>query len=490
MTNSELNSKMRNATKWSTVTEVVAKLISPITNMILARLLVPEAFGVIATITMITSLADLLTDAGFQKYLIQHKFKNENELYQYANVAFMSNLFISILVWVIIAVYNNRLANILGNPGTGIAIIVATLQLPLTALTSVQMGIYRRKLDFKTLFYRRIVSVIIPLIVTVPLAILNFNYWSLIIGNLVGQIANAIILTIKSEWKPKLFFEGDILKNMLSFSIWSLIESVTVWISTYIDTFIIGKWLDAYYLGLYKNSINMVNAIMNVITATVTPVLTSGLAKLQDDKKRYEETFFKWQRLLGWIVVPMGIGIFIFRDLATKILLGNQWKEATDIIGIVALVMPFKILLSNMISICYLSKGKPKLSVISQMLYIIPTIIISIIFIQRGFWTFVYVRNLFIIELIIINLIIMNNIIKISAIKMLKNIIKPVIATTIMSILVYPISIVTDSVIIQLVAIVFSIMIYIVLMYIFGKADFNLIKKEILKKGKRGNESV
>ena len=66
MLNNELNSKMKIATKWSTITEVTAKLISPITNMILARILVPEAFGVIATITMITSLADVLTDAGFQ----------------------------------------------------------------------------------------------------------------------------------------------------------------------------------------------------------------------------------------------------------------------------------------------------------------------------------------------------------------------------------------------------------------------------------------
>ena len=226
MLNNELNSKMKIATKWSTITEVTAKLISPITNMILARILVPEAFGVIATITMITSLADVLTDAGFQKYLIQHNFRNEEELYKYANVAFGANLIISILMWIMIMLYSETLAKFLGSPGTGLAITVATLQLPLTALTSIQIGLYRRKLDFKTLFYRRIISVIIPLIVTVPLAILKFDYWSLIIGNLIGQIANAIVLTIKSEWKLKIFFKIDILKNMFSFSSWSIRELI------------------------------------------------------------------------------------------------------------------------------------------------------------------------------------------------------------------------------------------------------------------------
>ena len=70
---------MGNATKWSTITEVIAKLISPITNMILARIISAEAFGVVATITMITSFADMFTDAGFQKYLVQHDFEDEDE---------------------------------------------------------------------------------------------------------------------------------------------------------------------------------------------------------------------------------------------------------------------------------------------------------------------------------------------------------------------------------------------------------------------------
>ena len=68
------NKVVVNATKWSAITEVVAKLISPITSMVLARLLAPEAFGVVATITMIVTFAEIFTDAGFQKYLIQHEF--------------------------------------------------------------------------------------------------------------------------------------------------------------------------------------------------------------------------------------------------------------------------------------------------------------------------------------------------------------------------------------------------------------------------------
>jgi PST family polysaccharide transporter len=76
MSTNELNKKIQLSIKWSGITEIVAKSIVPIINMILVRILTPEAFGVIAIVTMITSFADIFTDAGFQKYLIQKKFDN------------------------------------------------------------------------------------------------------------------------------------------------------------------------------------------------------------------------------------------------------------------------------------------------------------------------------------------------------------------------------------------------------------------------------
>lgn len=88
MKDKQLYRKITIATKWSFITEIVAKIIVPLTNMILARILAPEAFGVIATITMIISFADMFTDAGFQKYIVQQEFKNERDKYSNANVAF------------------------------------------------------------------------------------------------------------------------------------------------------------------------------------------------------------------------------------------------------------------------------------------------------------------------------------------------------------------------------------------------------------------
>ena len=191
--NKRFNNKVVNATKWSSITEVSAKLVSPITNMILARLLVPEAFGVIATITMITSFVEMFTDAGFQKYLVQREFKDVKEKHKYANVAFLTNLVLSIFLWLLITIFNEQIAKLVGNPGLGLVIIIACVQLPITSFSSIQMSLYRRAFEFKTLFLVRMISVFIPLIVTIPLAYIGLSYWSLIIGTLIMHLSNAVI---------------------------------------------------------------------------------------------------------------------------------------------------------------------------------------------------------------------------------------------------------------------------------------------------------
>ena len=91
----DLNRSIARATKWSVLAELFSKISPPIVNMVLARLLVPEAFGIVASIAIITSFADIFTDAGFQKYIIQHEYDDETHLNLSLNVAFTSNFCLS-----------------------------------------------------------------------------------------------------------------------------------------------------------------------------------------------------------------------------------------------------------------------------------------------------------------------------------------------------------------------------------------------------------
>ncbi len=434
---SNQTSKVLNATKWSSITEIAAKLVAPISNMLLARLLTPEAFGVIATATMIFSFADMFTDSGFQKYLVQHEFKDAKDREESTTVAFWTNIFLSIAFWVFISIFSDQIAKLVGNPGLGKVIIVSCASLPLTSFSSIQMALYRRDFDYKTLFYVRMVAVIIPFIITVPLAFFTRSYWALIIGMISGNLSNAIILTLRSNWKPRIFYKIEKLKEMFAFSVWSLVESLSIWLTNYIGVFIVGTYLSAHYLGLYKTSMIQVNLIMNLITSATTTVLFSALSREQNNKEKFEKIFFGFQRNVGLLIIPMGVGLFLYKQFITNILLGQQWVEAANFIGLWGLVNAMKIILSNFCSEAYRAVGKPRVSVlvqVSQLVVLIPAIIYGA---KTNFETLYIMRCLVSIELIIVNLITVKATLKISPLKMIINVMPELISALVMGVCAY-----------------------------------------------------
>ncbi len=170
MSNENLNSKVVNATKWSVITEVAAKFVAPITTMVLARLLTPDAFGVLVTAQMVISFAEIFTDAGFQKYIVQHEFEDDDDKYKSTAVAFWSNLIMSLVIWLGISLFANHIAGFVGCEGNGIVIAISCVCIPLAAFSSIQMALFKREFDFKTLFWVRIVGIFVPFVVTIPLA--------------------------------------------------------------------------------------------------------------------------------------------------------------------------------------------------------------------------------------------------------------------------------------------------------------------------------
>ena len=429
----QLNNKIKNATKWSAITELIVRFLVPIVNMVLARVLTPEAFGVVATLNMIVSFAEIFTDAGFQKYLIQHDFVDNKDRQDSTNVAFWSNLALSLLVWGLIALFSDSIATLVGNPGLGNVLIIACASIPLAAFSSIQMAVYKRDLDFKTLFKVRVVSTLIPVFVTIPLAFILRSYWALVLGTLFQQLINVILLTFYSKWKPSFFYSWRKLCEMFSFTFWSMIEQISIWLTGYVDVFIVGTMLSQYYLGLYKTSSSIVGQIMGLITAATTPILFSSLSRLQNDEDGFKQLFFRFQKIVGLMIIPLGVGIYCFSDLVTELLLGSQWHEASGFIGLWGLTGSLTIVLSHYSSEVYRAKGRPKLSVLAQWLHIIvlwPTVLFTV---KYGFETLYIARSIVRLELILVNLIILYVVLKISPIKMLRNILPSIIAATIMA---------------------------------------------------------
>ena len=481
---SELNKKITNATKWSSITEITAKLTAPFTTMVLARVLTPEAFGVVATVTLIISFTQIFGDAGFQKYLIQHEFDNDDDKYKTANVAFLSNLSISLFLWIIIIIFREPLARLVGNPGLGNVFTIACVSIPLAAFSSIQMALYKRDFDFKTLFHVRIVGILIPLLITIPLALILKNYWALIIGTITVHASNAIFLTLKSKWKPNWYYSIKRLKKMLSFSSWVLLDTILIWATSYVDIFIIGIALNEYYLGLYKTSMTTVGQITAIITATIIPIMLPALSRVQNDKEELTRMVLKFQKMTSIILIPLGVGIFMFRDLITQILLGEQWSEASDFIGIWGLMSAITIIFSRFSTIIYPAVGKPRMSVVAQLAHLVvlvPTIIWAA---GYGFETLFWARSLIRFELIFVNLIISYYLVALSPWKMLKNIAPELLVSVFMGLVAYALLQIQNSTVWSFFTIAICIVVYFLSLSVFPKEKQIILKlvKQLYKR--------
>lgn len=393
----------RNAAKWSLLSEALARAITPITQLILARLLAPEAFGVLAIVIMVASFAEMLADAGFQKYLVQYEFRSETELYRAANVAFWSSMVIALVLLVMVVIFRDSIAQLVGTPDLGIPIAVAALSLPMSVFVSTQQALFRRAFVYKRLLPIRLGVALVPLVVSVPLAMYGLGYWALIIGVLAAATTNAIALTALSPWKPGLFFSFATLREMFSFSGWSLLEALSIWATTWAGTFIVGSVLSETEVGLYRQPILVVTSMFAIITAATTPILFAALSRLQDDPDGFRRFFLRFQFAVSVALLPIGVGAFFFRDFLTGLLFGPQWAQAALMFGAWALSSSIVIVFSHYCSEVFRALGKPRVSFLSQCLYM--TVMIPALYVAalHGFTTLVIVNAAIRLVAIVIN---------------------------------------------------------------------------------------
>lgn len=417
----DLGTAVAHAAWWSTLTQVISKLISPITTMVLARILTPRAFGIVALSTMVTSLSNMFSDAGFQRYLVQEQFRDQKEESRYASTAFWTNMAVSLLLVLLIAIFRNPLAVVVGAPGYGLMLVVSSLSIPLTALSGVQTALYQKRLDFKTLFGSRVGSSLLIFVVSVPLALAGSGYWALVVGNLVSNIFLAIWLTILSDWKPRLFYSWTMMLQMLSFGIWILIESFATWLNTWLGTFIISRLLTPKYVGYYNTSVNMASSITAVVTEAIIPVAYATFSKVKENRERFTDIFFRLQKYLGMVIIPVAVGCLVFNKLITLILLGRQWLGTSFFFGFWMLSGCTVVVFGYLCSEAYRALGKPKWCVVVQIAYLLPFVPTLYLGAKFGYNVFSIVVPLGRLSLCLIHLVVAKIVLDISPWRMIVN---------------------------------------------------------------------
>lgn len=469
------------ATKWSFLTQLISKIIPPLTSMILARLLAPEVFGILATITMVTSFAETFSEAGFQKYIISAKYSIDVDLQHDEDIAFWIHLGISFLTLVIVAVFSSFLCSILGNPGIEIGLVVSCLPLVIGSLTSIQTAAYHRTYSFEKPFWGQLISSIGNLTITIILSLFGFNYWAIIIGNISASLIRSLVLTIRAPWRPHFYFNIKRALEIFKFSFWIMAEGLSVWLTSWFDSFIVGSRLNSHNLGIYKNSQSVVNGLLSIPQYSITNVLLVTLSRQKDTTDEFNKTFLNSQKTLTYILLPMAAGICIFRKLVVRIAFGSGWEDAEIVVGVWALASVLRVLFVSINTAVYVAKGKPKLSLYLQlidMVFLIPTCIYGI---RYGFEKFVIIRGVVRLDIIIPSFFFLSKIFGIKFKNIASNVVRPFIGTAIMSAVGITLHEINNSMLWDFASILICIAVYFVFMFFFARQDL----KAILKLAKR-----
>ena len=480
------NKKIIGATGWSLFTQVVAKIIPPISNMILARLFAPEVFGIIATITLVTSFAETFSEGGFQKYIIKVNYDDECELQKDSDVAFWTNIIISLILWGAIAGFSVPLCSLLGNQGLEMALIIACAQIPLSSLSTIHIAFLQKKYKFRKPFFVQLISSLVTLTITLVLAFQGLGFWSIIIGNISGYVIRVVLLSIKSDWRPHFYYSFKRLKKMFSFTAWILAESIAVWLTSWFDSFLVGKKLNDHDLGIYKNSQSVVNGLLSVPQNAITNVSLVALSKNNEDQDSFTTIFLFFQRALAFLLLPIGVGVFLYRDLAVQIIFGSGWEDAGIVVGVWSLASVLRILFVSINTPAFISKGKPRISLWLQLIDIAILVPTCFIFVDKGLHDFAIIRSIARLDIIIPSFIFLYACCGISVIKVIKNVAKPFICTSVMVGVSFLLQLNGNHVWWQVVSIIICALVYCLMVFILGRKD---IKKvfEILK---NRNQSV
>lgn len=362
--------KVVRAAKWSVFSEILAKVISPITTIILARLLSQEVFGIVASLTAITSMADLLADAGFNAYIVQHQFESEKEKKATYNICFWTNIIIASTLFLIIILNRDFFSRLVGAEGYGNVLVVASFVIPLVSVSSIEMAIMKKELNFKSLGIIKIISKLIPFIVTIPLALFGYGYWSLVIGSLAGELVGMILCLYFGGFIPSFTYQTEFFRRIFSFSSWAYLESILEWLIANISVLVLATLYGMAALGVFKVAVNLVTQITSSVYALYANVYKSAIAREQFEPERFKNMFLTFQKYASVFSLPLGVGVFLFRDTATRLLLGENWMDASTLIGLYCLSCTMSISFGNFYSDAIRAKGYPKLLVIVDGIYL------------------------------------------------------------------------------------------------------------------------
>ncbi len=319
-----LKDRALGAIRWNSIDKLGQQIMQLIISVILARLLTAEEFGLIGVLLIFNALSTVLIDGGFGQALV----RKQNATVADFSTIFYFNLSISILLYCVLYLLAPYIAVFFSQDQLTIIARFYFLSIIFYALYFIQYVIVVKEMHYKKMAVVNIVSVMFSGVISIILAYNNWGVWTLVIQQLVYHILRAVLFFYFVNWKPKLLFTIQTIKEFWKFSI-NLLGTISLnVVFNYIYIIIIGRFFPVKQVGYYnqanKLSETVNSGVLQVLQNTVFPVFV----QIQDQKERFIRIFRKMTIMISFFYFPLIVVLIIVSEPLILILLSDRWTHS------------------------------------------------------------------------------------------------------------------------------------------------------------------
>jgi len=308
-----------------------------IVQIVLARLLLPEDFGVIALITIFMAIAGVFVQSGFSTALIQ---KKNTDAMDFSSVFYLS-LLVAALLYVVLFFTAPFIADFYREPQLLLVVRVLSITLFFGAVNSIQNAVVSRTMEFKRFFFSSLGGIIPSGIVGITMAYMGFGVWALVWQQLTNQLLITLILWFTVKWRPKLIFSMSRLKTLFSFGSKLLFSALLDTTYSNLYGLVIGKTYDSAMLGFYNRGNMFPNIIVTNINGSIGSVMLPALSANQDDKLKVKGMVRRSIVTSSFIIFPMMVGLAVCAGPLVTLILTDKWLPCVPFLQLMCISYAF-----------------------------------------------------------------------------------------------------------------------------------------------------
>jgi O-antigen/teichoic acid export membrane protein len=306
---------------WSSVDKFAGQGISFVLQLILARILTPDDYGVVGMLAIFLAISQTFIDSGFTNALIRKHNRNETDF----STVFFFNIGMSVFFYLILFFASPLIADFYHKPILEQMTKVLGLVLIINSFASIQRTRLTIALDFKTQTKIGLSSIVISGVVGIVLAKQGWGAWALVAQSIIYAVLSAGMFWIITKWMPKLVFSWNSFRSMFSFGSKLLLSALIDTTYQNIYGVVIGKKFSAGDLGLYSRANQFAQFPSVNLTGVVGRVTYPILSTLQHEPERLPRIYRQYLRFSAFLVFPLMMGLAALAYPTIKVILGNQW---------------------------------------------------------------------------------------------------------------------------------------------------------------------